>query len=77
MRDEYDFSNARPNPYAKMLKKRVTIRLDASTIDYFRELSEETGIPYQTLINLYLRDCAASNRRLRMAWRPGKRSEAS
>jgi len=77
MRDEYDFTDARPNPYAKLLKKRVTIRLDEATLDYFRDLSEETGIPYQTLINLYLRDCAASNRRLRMAWRPRKRSEAS
>jgi predicted DNA binding CopG/RHH family protein len=72
MRDEYDFSKARENPYAKRLKKRVTIRLDEVTIEYFRQLAGETGIPYQTLINLYLRDCAASNRRLRMAWKPPK-----
>lgn len=72
MRDEYDFSKARENPYAKRLKKRVTIRLDEVTIEYFRQLAGETGIPYQTLINLYLRDCAASNRRLRMAWKPHK-----
>ncbi len=77
MRDHYDFENARRNPYAKLLKKRVTIRLDENTIDYFKALAEETEIPYQTLINLYLRDCAASNRRLRMAWRPKKRTEAS
>ena len=77
MRDHYDFSDARPNPYAKMLKKRVTIRIDESTIDYFKELAEETGIPYQTLINLYLGDCASSNRRLTMAWRPKKAREAS
>lgn len=77
MRDHYDFSDAKPNPYAKMLKKRVTIRIDESTIDYFKELAEETGIPYQTLINLYLGDCAASNRRLTMAWRPKKAREAS
>ena len=76
MRKEYDFSEARPNPYAKRLKKRVTIRLDEPTIDYFNDLSEETGIPYQTLINLYLRDCAASGRRLSMAWRPRKAKTA-
>ena len=68
MRDEYDFSNAGGNPYAKRLKKRVTIRLDEMTIAYFKGLSEETGVPYQTLINLYLRDCASSNRRLKMEW---------
>lgn len=68
MRDEYDFSEAADNPYAKRLKKRVTIRLDEVTIAYFKRLAEETGVPYQTLINLYLRDCAASNRRLRMEW---------
>ena len=76
MRDEYDFSKGRPNPYAKRLKKRVTIRLDEPTIEYFRELSEETGIPYQTLINLYLRDCAASGRKLSMYWRPRKAKSA-
>jgi predicted DNA binding CopG/RHH family protein len=70
MRKEYDFSEARENPYAKRLKKRVTIRLDEATISHFKDLAEETGIPYQTLINLYLRDCAASNRRLRMGWKP-------
>ena len=69
MRAEYDFSKARKNPYAKRLKKRVTIRLDAPTVDYFKELAEESGIPYQTLINLYLRDCAASKRELNLEWR--------
>ena len=77
MRAEYDFSEGRPNPYAKRLKKRVTIRLDEPTIEYFKELADETGIPYQTLINLYLRDCAASGRRLAMAWRPKKARSAS
>ncbi len=72
MRDEYDFSKARENPYAKRLKKRVTIRLDEVTIAYFKQLAGDTGIPYQTLINLYLRDCAASNHRLQMAWKPPK-----
>ena len=70
MRAEYDFSKARRNPYAKRLKERVTIRLDAPTVDYFKKLAEETGIPYQTLINLYLRDCAESKRHLSLAWRP-------
>ena len=70
MRKEYDFSKARRNPYAKRLKRRVTIRLDEQTIAYFKDLAEETGIPYQTLINLYLRDCAAKERRLDMKWMP-------
>lgn len=70
MRKQYDFSKARRNPYAKRLKKQVTIRLDEQTIRYFKSLAEETGVPYQTLINLYLRDCAASRRRLAMSWRP-------
>ena len=69
MRKKYDFSKARRNPYAKRLKKPVTIRLDEATIEYFKDLAEETGIPYQTLINLYLRDCAASGRRLALHWR--------
>lgn len=64
MRREYDFSKGRRNPYAKRLKKSVTIRLGEPTIEYFKELATDTGIPYQTLINLYLRDCAASGRRL-------------
>jgi predicted DNA binding CopG/RHH family protein len=70
MRKEYDFLEGQENPYARRLKKRVTIRLDEATISHFKDLAEETGIPYQTLINLYLRDCAASNRRLRMGWKP-------
>jgi len=70
MKKEYDFSKAQKNPYAKRLKRRVTIRLDAPTIDYFKELAEETGIPYQTLINLYLRECAESKKELNLEWRP-------
>ncbi len=69
MRAEYDFSEGKKNPYAKSLKKQVTIRLDELTIAYFKELAEDTGVRYQTLINLYLRDCAASKRKLSMAWR--------
>jgi len=69
MRDEYDFSKARKNPYASQLKKSITIRLDEESVDYFKAISEEIGIPYQTLINLYLRDCAASNRKLNLQWK--------
>ena len=72
MRKHYDFSKARRNPYAKKLKKPVTIRLDEATISYFKELSAETELPYQSLINLYLRDCAAHGRRLAMTWRGSK-----
>jgi uncharacterized protein (DUF4415 family) len=70
MRKEYDFSKARRNPYASRLKRQVTIRLDEQTIRYFKDLSEEMGIRYQTLINLYLRDCAAHRKRLEFKWRP-------
>lgn len=69
MRKEYDFSGARKNPYASQLKKQVTIRLDEESIGYFKSLSEEVGIPYQSLINLYLRDCAASHRKLNLSWK--------
>lgn len=65
MRKSYDFSEAVKNPYAKRLKKQVTIRLDEETITYFKEMAEEKGIPYQSLINLYLRDCAAEHRELK------------
>ncbi|HEX9632424.1 MAG TPA: BrnA antitoxin family protein [Gemmatimonadales bacterium] len=76
MRREYDFSKARRNPYAKRLKKSVTIRLDAAALKYFKDLAAETGIPYQTLINLYLRDCAASERKLALEWRPSRQGAA-
>jgi predicted DNA binding CopG/RHH family protein len=69
MRKNYDFSMGKRNPYAKRLKKQVTIRLEEGTIAYFKNLAEEIGIPYQTLINLYLRDCALSNRKLKMEWK--------
>ena len=69
MRKNYDFSKGKKNPYANRLKKQVTIRLDEGTIAYFKDLAEEIGIPYQTLINLYLRDCAATSRRLAMEWK--------
>lgn len=69
MRKNYDFSKAKRNPYAKRLKQQITIRLDKPTIEYFKDLSDESGIPYQTLINLYLRDCAVSGRKLSMKWK--------
>ena len=69
MRKEYDFSKAKRNPYAKRLKRQVTIRLDHGTIAYFKTLADESGIRYQTLINLYLRDCATSQKKLAVSWR--------
>lgn len=69
MRKEYDFSNAKKNPYASQLKKQITIRLDGDAIDYFKSISEKVGIPYQSLINLYLRDCAAERRTLNISWK--------
>jgi uncharacterized protein (DUF4415 family) len=70
MRKTYDFSDGTKNPHARHLKRQVTIRLDEATIAYFRGLADEVGIPYQTLINLYLRDCVATRRRLSLEWRP-------
>ncbi len=68
MKEEYDFSNARKNPYAKKLKRQITINLDSDTIDYFKMQSQDSGIPYQTLINLYLADCAANKKQLQVSW---------
>jgi len=68
MRDEYDFSQAEKNPFAKRLKKQITINLDNDTINYFKTQSSISGIPYQTLINLYLSDCAAQKRKLQVQW---------
>ena len=71
MLKEYDIDklNPRPNPYAKELKKQITIKIAPSIIDYFKSESQETGIPYQTLINLYLVDCVKSKRKLEIAWK--------
>ena len=68
MRAEYDFSNAKKNPYAKQ-KKQITINIDLTTIEYFKQLSDQKGIPYQTLINLYLSDCAAKHKDLELLWK--------
>jgi uncharacterized protein (DUF4415 family) len=68
MRKEYDFSNSVRNPYAKHFRKQVTIRLGTDVIAYFKALAKETGVPYQNLINLYLRECVLSGRKLRLKW---------
>ena len=71
MLEEYDIDklNPRSNPYAKELKKQVTIKLSPSVIDYFKGEAMETGIPYQTLINLYLDDCAKKKKKLELTWK--------
>ena len=71
MRKEYDFSQSRENPYANQLKRQVTIRLDITSVNYFKELAAEFGIPYQNLINLFLRDCAMHKRRPAIHWLEG------
>jgi predicted DNA binding CopG/RHH family protein len=70
MKKEYNFSKmkGRKNPYAKKLKKQVTLRLGINVIEYFKQMAEETGIPYQNLINLYLRECALSHKKLTLSW---------
>jgi len=71
MKKEYDFSKMKRirNPYAKILKKQITIKLNDNTIQYFKSLANETGITYQNLINLYLTDCAESNKKLKLNWK--------
>jgi predicted DNA binding CopG/RHH family protein len=68
MRKEYDFSKSVKNPYAKQLKKQITIRIDEKTIEYFRELAEKTGMPYQSLMNSYLTDCARRHVEPQLQW---------
>ncbi len=68
MRKEYDFSKSVKNPYAKHLRKPVTIRLGTDVVEYFKAMAQETGIPYQNLINLYLRDCVRAHRKLSLRW---------
>jgi uncharacterized protein (DUF4415 family) len=68
MRSEYDFSKSRKNPYAGQLKRQVTIRLDTAAVNYFKEMAAELGMPYQNLINLFLRDCAIQKRRPVIHW---------
>ncbi len=70
MREEYNIAelNPRKNPYTNCAKKQITINLDERIITYFKSMAESNGIPYQTLINLYLRDCADTNRQLQLSW---------
>jgi len=79
MRSHYDFSKlkSRRNPYVKLLKQSVTIRIDRDTVEYFKALASKTGLPYQSLINLYLRDCASKKRELEFQWSgTGRRTTA-
>jgi uncharacterized protein (DUF4415 family) len=69
MRKEYDFSKAQKNPYARRLKRQVTLRMDEDIVNYFKNLAQEIGVPYQTLINLYLRDCATAHRKPSLQWK--------
>lgn len=79
MREEYDIRNLNPrkNPYSNRIKKQVTINLDGTVIDYFKNMSQKSGIPYQTLINLYLSDCVESKRELRISWKTLSISQAN
>jgi predicted DNA binding CopG/RHH family protein len=69
MRKEYDFANSKPNPYAKRLKKAITIRVDPDALEYFKSTANKMHVPYQTLINMYLKDCALHKRRPTMTWK--------
>ena len=69
MKDYYDFSNGTKNPYSKMLKKQITINISEEVLEYFKQLSEETSIPYQVLINFYLLDCVKSKKKLDISWK--------
>ena len=68
MRENYDFSNAKRNPFSKELKKTITIRLSKNSIEYFKDLSKSIGIPYQNLMDMYLSDCAHNHKKLNMKW---------
>jgi len=69
MRKEYNFANAKPNPYLKKLRKQISIRIDIDTIEYFKSRAEETGIAYQNLMNMYLSDCAIHSKKLQISWK--------
>ena len=76
MRKHYDFSKGRPNPYAELFKKSITIRIDVFALQYFQQMATSMGIPYQTLINSYLRECALKKRELRLQWLPRRRTKS-
>ena len=77
MRKKYDFTNAKKNPYAKRLKQQVTILLDKEAVAYFKDLAEETGVAYQVLINLYLKECAQMKKKLSFERKSSKRKSAA
>ena len=77
MKKNYDFSKGVKNPYAKRLKRELTIKLDQETISYFQSMAEDLAIPYQTLMNMYLRECADSRKRLRLHWKPTTKRNAA
>lgn len=77
MKKNYDFSKAAKNPYAKRLQRQLTIKLDEETIAYFQNMAEDLAIPYQTLMNMYLRECADSKKRLRLHWKPTTNTRAA
>ncbi|ORF36988.1 CopG family antitoxin [Snodgrassella alvi] len=68
MKKDYDFSQAKRNPYSGQLKKTITIRIDEDSITYFKDMADETGLPYQVLMNMYLKDCAENKRKLDIKW---------
>jgi len=70
MKKEYDLSKmkSRKNPYASKLKKPITMRLSEDVVSYFKDMAEDAGVPYQTLINLYLRDCVSHHRKVDINW---------
>ena len=68
MRDDYDFTNTIKNPYSDRLKKQITIRLDDTVIAYFKEMADQTGMPYQNIINYYLLDCVKNNKKMKISF---------
>ena len=72
MREEYDFSKGIKNPYTEKLKQQITINVSTKVISYFKDMADSTGIPYQTLINMYLCDCVTSGRKLDISWKRGR-----
>jgi uncharacterized protein (DUF4415 family) len=77
MRKEYDFKKAKKNPYAKQLKQQVTILLDKEAVAYFKRMAEETGVPYQVLINLYLKECVKDRKKLSFSKSASTRKSAA
>ena len=68
MRYDYDLTNAIKNPYSDRLKKQITIRLDDTAITYFKEMADQTGMPYQNIINYYLLDCVKNNKNMKISF---------